>query len=100
MKRVLIADDHPILLKGLQQEFSERGYNNITIANNGMEALQCILKDSPEVAILDVEMPVLTGFEVIQKAREANSTTKFIILTYHKEKGEDALETKLENLKV
>ncbi len=84
---ILLADDHPMLLKGLLQEFETHDYYNVTTANNGLEALQYIINDQPQVAILDIEMPVLNGFEVIKKAREAGSSAKFVILTYHKEKG-------------
>ena len=84
---ILVADDHPMLLKGLLQEFEERGYKNLIPAINGAEALELILNEKPSIAILDVEMPILTGFEVIKKATELSITTKFIVLTSHKEKG-------------
>jgi len=84
---ILLADDHPILLKGLTQEFITNGYTQIVTAKNGAEALQVIHEVKPVIAILDMEMPMLTGFEVIQKAREVGSNTRFIILTYHKEQG-------------
>lgn len=84
---ILLTDDHPILLKGLLQEFLDNGYTNVNIANNGAEALSFISENNPDVAILDIEMPLLNGFEVIQKAKELNLKTKFVILTYHKEKG-------------
>lgn len=84
---ILLADDHPILLKGLLQEFLDNGYTNVNIVNNGAEALSFISDNNPDVTILDIEMPLLNGFEVIQKAKELNLKTKFVILTYHKEKG-------------
>jgi len=84
---ILLADDHPILLKGLVQEFETNGYTRVVTAKNGAEALQIIHDTNPIIAILDMEMPMLSGFEVIQKAREVGTTTKFIILTYHKEQG-------------
>lgn len=84
---ILLTDDHPILLKGLHQEFINHGYTQVYTANNGMEALNFIVKNEPKIAILDIEMPILTGFEVIIKAKELGLNTKFIILSYHKEKG-------------
>lgn len=84
---ILLADDHPMLLKGLHQEFVDNGYTNVSIVSNGAEALNFIAENNPKIAILDIEMPLLSGFEVIQKARELQIATKFIILTYHKEKG-------------
>jgi DNA-binding NarL/FixJ family response regulator len=84
---ILVADDHPILLKGLTDELINLGYNVIDSATNGAQALEIITSKKPDIAILDINMPFLTGFEVIKKCKEVASKTKFIILTYHKEKG-------------
>lgn len=82
---IVTADDHPMLLKGLTEELSINGYNVIGQATNGIQALELILKLQPAIALLDIDMPVLTGFEVIKMAREKGSKTKFIILSFHKE---------------
>ncbi|MDP5106643.1 MAG: response regulator transcription factor [Polaribacter sp.] len=84
---VLAADDHPILLKGLKDELINLGYNVLDGAINGAQALEIIVSKKPQIAILDINMPFLTGFEVIQKCQSESIKTKFIILTYHKEKG-------------
>jgi len=84
---ILIADDHPLICKGLQQEFEDHGYGNIHIAKDGLEALEFIRTKHPKYVFLDIEMPILSGFEVIEKAKVLKVTSKFIILTYHKEKG-------------
>ena len=82
---VVIADDHPMLLKGLMDELSLNDYNVVGVAKNGMEALGQILTLTPVLALLDIDMPLLTGFEVVKMAREKGSNTKFIILSFHKE---------------
>ncbi|EDM45619.1 putative nitrate/nitrite DNA-binding response regulator [unidentified eubacterium SCB49] len=84
--KILVADDHPLLLKGLLQELQAAGYNT-TGANNSIEALNYIAKNDIDIAILDIEMPDLNGFEIIKKAKTQENATKFIILTSHKEKG-------------
>ena len=84
---LLVADDHPMLLNGLVNELEAYNYNIIAIAENGAQALDKIIECQPNVALLDIEMPLLTGFEVIQKCKDKNLNTKFIILTSHKEKG-------------
>ncbi len=84
---LLVADDHPILLKGLVDELETFNYNVVAAANNGAMALSEIISLKPQVAILDIQMPLLTGFEVIQKCLEKDISTKFVILTSHKEKG-------------
>lgn len=82
---ILIADDHPILLKGLNDELIENGYWVINSVSNGMKALEEILTNEPTLALLDIDMPLLTGFEVIKKAKEKGVATKFIVLSFHKE---------------
>ncbi|GGI56416.1 response regulator [Winogradskyella haliclonae] len=82
---IITADDHPMLLKGLNDELEKNGYSIIGQANNGIQALELILKLHPTLALLDIDMPMLNGFEVIKLAREKGSKTKFIILSFHKE---------------
>lgn len=84
---ILVADDHPMLLKGLLDELQNKGYKVLPGATNGAQALEQILSESPEIAILDIEMPILTGFEVIKKCIENKCNTKFIVLTSYKEKA-------------
>ncbi|QXP54592.1 response regulator transcription factor [Cellulophaga sp. HaHa_2_95] len=84
---LVVADDHPLLLKGLIDELKSYNYNILATATNGAQALDKIIQLEPAIAILDEEMPMLTGFEVIKKCREENIPTKFIILTSHKEKA-------------
>jgi len=84
---LFIADDHPLLLRGLIDQLKEYGYHTLGAADNGATALDQIVKLQPDIAILDEEMPLLTGFEVIKKCKEKNINTRFIILTSHKEKA-------------
>jgi len=82
---IVVADDHPMLLKGLTEELTTNGFNVIDSAKNGAIALELITRLNPDIAILDIEMPLLTGFEVIKKCEDKNLNTKFIVLTSHKE---------------
>ncbi|MGC4039382.1 MAG: response regulator transcription factor [Flavobacterium sp.] len=84
---LIIADDHPLLLKGMYDEFMQNGYNIIGQATNGPDALQLILDHQPDIAFLDIDMPVLTGLEVVKMAKNKDSKTKFIILSFHKHEG-------------
>ncbi len=85
---IVIADDHPILLEGIisviQKEFSN---SIIHKAHNGAEALQLVTQIKPDIAILDIEMPILNGVEVAKKIKENNFSSKIIFLTLHKEKS-------------
>lgn len=82
---LVLADDHPMLLKGLYEELVSHDYQVLGQSTNGMQALELILKLHPDVALLDIDMPLLTGFDVIKMAKEKGSQTKFIVLSFHKE---------------
>ena len=84
---LLIADDHPILLQGLKDAMNRHEYTHVIAVENGALALDYIKMEQPHIAILDIEMPLLNGFEVIKKSQELGTATRFIILTSHKEKG-------------
>lgn len=83
--KIVIADDHPMLLKGLNDELTAGNYNVVGQAANGMQALELILTHQPTVALLDIDMPLLNGFDVIKMAKQKGVETKFIILSFHKE---------------
>ncbi|HET8804440.1 MAG TPA: response regulator transcription factor [Aequorivita sp.] len=82
---IVIADDHPMILKGLNDELVAYNYNVVGQAENGKQALELILTKKPTLALLDIDMPMLTGFEVIKMAKEKMIDTKFIVLSFHKE---------------
>jgi len=87
IKTLLIADDHPIFRKGLidllQTAFPSV---KITECHNGAEAIDGILKQKPEVAILDINMPEANGLDVCKCVLKEHSDTKVIILTMYREK--------------
>jgi DNA-binding NarL/FixJ family response regulator len=84
--QVFNADDHPILRKGITDLISEApGMTWVGSAENGQEALDKIRRLRPDVAILDVEMPGMTGIEVATQLLEEKTTTRFILLTLFKE---------------
>lgn len=58
---IIIADDHPLVLKGLQDFLHEKEYNVLASAKNGKEALALIKAHTPDIAILDIKMPFFTG---------------------------------------
>lgn len=95
MYKIIIADDHPIFRSGIREVIKNLPYVEWKgEAQNGMEAYQLILATQPDIAILDLEMPLLTGLDVCKKVLHEKHQTKFIILTMHKEKHffEDAME--------
>ena len=69
MRKVLIVDDEPNIVTALEFLFRRSGYD-VRVATNGAEALEQIDSYRPDVVLLDVMMPVKSGYEVCQKVRE------------------------------
>lgn len=85
---IIIAEDHPIMRNGLLQELEHAGYTVEAALENGAAAVDSIAKLQPEIAILDIEMPLLNGFEVIKHCKTIKELkTRFIIMSYHKQKS-------------
>lgn len=83
LTRILIADDHPILLKGLKTLLKEKGYVNLWTAEDGLHALQIIKDHSPDLAILDIKMPGKSGIEIARICAKQYPETRIIFLSYH-----------------
>ncbi|MEQ1606560.1 MAG: response regulator transcription factor [Pyrinomonadaceae bacterium] len=83
---IIIADDHPIVRQGLRQVIEEdRRLHVVAEANNGREAIEAIETHSPHVTILDVDMPVMNGFDAARVIREKGLKTGIIFLTMHRD---------------
>ena len=61
---IIIADDHPLILKGLNDFLNEKEYNVLASAKDGKEALELIKDLEPDIAILDIRMPFLSVVEI------------------------------------
>ena len=83
--RIFIADDHPLILKGLNDFLKERGYNIVGSSGDGHIAHKMIMNCEPDVAILDIEMPGMTGLAIAKACEKAGLATKVVIITLHKE---------------
>jgi DNA-binding response OmpR family regulator len=68
-KRILIADDEPNIVISLEFLLKREGYD-VIVAQNGAEALAKVRAERPDLAILDVMMPLRNGFEVCQDLRQ------------------------------
>lgn len=85
-RRIFIAEDNPHLVKIAITKLERAGYE-VEIKGTGPTALAAILANPPDLAILDVMMPAMTGFEVLAKLRANPKTEKLpvIMLTSLKE---------------
>lgn len=83
---VLIADDHPLFRAGLRQAIEEdREMQVVGEAADGVAALEMITQRSPDVAVLDIGMPKMTGLEVARAVQERSAFVAVVILTNYKE---------------
>lgn len=79
---VLVADDDPSILEILKLGFRTKGYEVIT-ASDGKSAIQAIEQNRPDLLVLDIEMPHLTGIEVLRHLRKDWPTLPVVIMTAH-----------------
>lgn len=80
---VLIADDEKIVLEGLKYiiDWNRLGFTICQTACDGQDAFEKIKSLNPDLVLLDIRMPKMTGIEVVQAAVESGYTGKFIILS-------------------
>ena len=83
--RLLLADDHALVRQGLRTFLEKQGFQVACEASNGQEAVQMVAKQHPDVAIIDISMPILNGVEAARELKKSARKTKIIILTKHDE---------------
>jgi two-component system, NarL family, response regulator len=82
MVRVLIVDDHPVVRLGLAAIISlQPDMVVIGEAGSGEDACAICLKQSPDIVLMDLRLPGLSGVQAIRRIRETNPETRFIVLT-------------------
>jgi DNA-binding NarL/FixJ family response regulator len=80
----LIADDHAVVRFGLKTILSgQEGWEIIGEAKSGTEALALSIKLQPDVVVLDVNMPEMSGLEALKGIREQMPATRAVVLTLH-----------------
>src|SRR5215469_9709114 len=82
--RVLLADDHAVIRQGLKALLEKQGIQVVTEASDGQEAVRLAEKVQPEIAILDITMPLLNGVDAARELMKSTKT-KVILLTQHDE---------------
>ena len=82
---IIIADDHPLVLKGLHDFLIEKEFNVLASAKNGKEALALIKAHKPDIAILDITMPFFSGLEIAEKCKTDKLDTKIVLITFEKD---------------
>ena len=85
--KLLIADDEDTIRNGIAKyiQLHTDRFDKIYLAANGREALDIIFRDKPDIMFLDVQMPLMTGIEVMQEARRADALPYTMILSAYDE---------------
>ena len=87
-KLILIADDHPVLRAGIKRVImGQTGFQNIIEAETGDRALELIMQKQPDIAVLDIQMPGVTGMQIAEKLENADLKTSIILLTMFDDKN-------------
>jgi len=91
--QILVVDDEPAIRQILTASMTRAGHS-VEVAGSGREALMRLAKGDVEVALCDINMPDLTGIEVVREARAAGVDTTFIMMTAY-----SSVETAIEAMK-
>lgn len=83
--RLLLADDHTLVRQGLKAFLERQGFQVVCEAANGQEAVQMAMKEQPDVALIDISMPLLNGVDAARELKKSVPKTKVLLLTKHEE---------------
>src|SRR5271167_1380727 len=81
--RVVLADDHELVRQGLRALLEREGFQVVGEASNGHEAVRLVPGVRPDVAILDISMPILNGLDAARELQKPPQRTRTILLTHH-----------------
>jgi DNA-binding NarL/FixJ family response regulator len=79
--RVVVADDHEVVRKGLACLFKDTDVNIVGEASNGLEAMEQMKKQKPDVLIMDIRMPELDGLDALEKIKVENPQARVVMLS-------------------
>ena len=84
MSRILIVDDEPSILESLEMFFSEKGHQ-VLLADDGNTALDLLESETPEVMVLDVRLPDISGLDILGRIQKRTAPPKIIMITAHQD---------------
>ena len=85
MVTIILADDHPLLREGVRILLERAEFQVVGEASNGLEAVRLAEKHQPDIAVLDLAMPVMNGITAAGQIREVSPRTKAVLLSMHTE---------------
>src|SRR3972149_5839095 len=94
MPRILIVDDEPEMVRGLEDNLRYEGYQTLS-ATNGKDGLELALRETPDLIILDIMMPQMSGWDVCRALRQKGVDVPIIMLTARGEEVDRVLGLEL-----
>lgn len=86
--RIVLADDHTIMRHGLRLVLERQAdFTIVGEANNGREAIDVVMRENPDVAVMDIAMPLLNGIEAAKRIAEERPKTAVVILSMHSDES-------------
>ena len=86
--RVLLIDDHALVRKGLEELLQSRGIEVVASVGSGEEGISKLEELKPDIALLDIKMPVMSGLDTLAKAREMGIETPILMLSMSREEDD------------
>ena len=83
--RVLLADDHVLVRQSLKSLLEREGFQVVGEASDGQEAIRKVESLRPDIAVMDISMPILNGVDAARELSRSFPKTKAILLTQHDE---------------
>ena len=83
--RVVLADDHILVRQSLKSLLEREGFKVVAEASDGQEALRQVQSHQPDIAVIDISMPILNGLDAAREILRLAPKTKTILLTQHDE---------------
>ena len=81
-QKILIVDDEPNIVIPLQFLMEQNGYLTL-VAQSGEEALEMISKETPDLVLLDIKMPGMSGLEVLEKLNKLEGRPEVVMISGH-----------------
>jgi two-component system response regulator NreC len=83
--RIVLADNHALVRQGLKALLEREGFQVAGEASDGQEVIRVVADVHPDIAILDISMPILNGIDAARELKKSAERTKIILLTRHDE---------------
>lgn len=92
--KVLIIDDDHLIVELLKEKLNTEGFE-VTAVHDGLSGIECMLKESPDLVLLDIMMPGIDGFEVCKKLKESPATSSMPIVFISARSAQDDIDRAL-----